>query len=163
MYHAELTAKRTTKDSEFQALRSPFPFDNAVQQTLFEVLGTGKVHFASRRGCPSTRNTAKARRASQMAALWDRREAEPERSAYLNVVLGCVTSTPLENLQCSVSPTSAIPLTGTTMRNVLAGIFLFGLVSTALPANGYSVLTHEAIVDSAWNSDIKPLLLRRFS
>ncbi len=97
-----------------------------------------------------------------MAALWDRREAEPERSAYLNVVLGCVTSTPLENLQCSVSPTSAIPLTGTTMRNVLAGIFLFGLVSTALPANGYSVLTHEAIVDSAWNSDIKPLLLRRF-
>jgi len=26
----------------------------------------------------------------------------------------------------------------------------------------YSVLTHEAIIDSAWNPDIKPLLLRRF-
>src|SRR5262249_47418261 len=27
---------------------------------------------------------------------------------------------------------------------------------------GYSVLTHEAIIDSAWDSDLKPLLLRRF-
>ena len=48
------------------------------------------------------------------------------------------------------------------MRSLLAGIFLLGLVSTAPPAKGYSVLTHEAIVDSAWNRDIKPLLLRRF-
>ena len=28
---------------------------------------------------------------------------------------------------------------------------------------GYSVLTHEAIVDSAWNGSIKPVLLRRFA
>jgi hypothetical protein len=27
---------------------------------------------------------------------------------------------------------------------------------------GYSVLTHEAIIDAAWNDGIKPLLLRRF-
>ena len=27
---------------------------------------------------------------------------------------------------------------------------------------GYSVLTHEAIIDSTWNDSIKPLLLRRF-
>ena len=27
---------------------------------------------------------------------------------------------------------------------------------------GYSVLTHEAIIDSAWDASIKPLLLRRF-
>ncbi len=27
---------------------------------------------------------------------------------------------------------------------------------------GYSVLTHEAIIDSAWDRDIKPALLRRF-
>jgi hypothetical protein len=26
---------------------------------------------------------------------------------------------------------------------------------------GYSVLTHEAIIDSTWDSDIKPLLLKR--
>jgi len=29
-------------------------------------------------------------------------------------------------------------------------------------AKGYSVLTHEAIVDSTWDSAIKPLLLKRF-
>ena len=29
-------------------------------------------------------------------------------------------------------------------------------------AYSYSVLTHEAIIDSTWDSDIKPLLLRRF-
>ncbi len=29
-------------------------------------------------------------------------------------------------------------------------------------AAGYSVLTHEAIIDSAWDPDIKPLLLARF-
>jgi len=28
--------------------------------------------------------------------------------------------------------------------------------------NGYSVLTHEAIIDSAWDANIKPLLLKRF-
>src|ERR1700722_3654313 len=27
---------------------------------------------------------------------------------------------------------------------------------------GYSVLTHEAIIDSAWDQNIKPLLLKRF-
>jgi hypothetical protein len=30
------------------------------------------------------------------------------------------------------------------------------------PASSYSVLTHEAIVDSLWDSAIKPLLLKRF-
>jgi len=29
-------------------------------------------------------------------------------------------------------------------------------------ASGYSVLTHEAIIDSTWDSGIKPLLLKRF-
>ena len=29
-------------------------------------------------------------------------------------------------------------------------------------AYSYSVLTHEAIVDSTWDSAIKPLLLKRF-
>ena len=32
----------------------------------------------------------------------------------------------------------------------------------AATLHAYSVLTHEAIVDSAWDSDLKPLLLRRF-
>src|ERR1700675_101979 len=30
------------------------------------------------------------------------------------------------------------------------------------PASSYSVLTHEAIIDSTWDSAIKPLLLKRF-
>jgi hypothetical protein len=39
------------------------------------------------------------------------------------------------------------------------GLLVFISVSTAYP---YSVLSHEAIVDSAWDSGIKPLLLERF-
>jgi hypothetical protein len=42
---------------------------------------------------------------------------------------------------------------------------LFGLAVVLLcgrPLSSYSVLTHEAIIDSAWDKDIKPLLLARF-
>ena len=35
-------------------------------------------------------------------------------------------------------------------------------LAAALPLHGYSVLTHEAIIDSAWDANIKPLLLKRF-
>jgi hypothetical protein len=41
---------------------------------------------------------------------------------------------------------------------VLAG----GLTLFAAPSRAYSVLSHEAIVDAAWNTNIKPLLLKRF-
>lgn len=36
------------------------------------------------------------------------------------------------------------------------------LVSLTQTSFGYSVLTHEAIIDSTWNDSIKPLLLKRF-
>jgi len=36
------------------------------------------------------------------------------------------------------------------------------LVFSAPTASGYSVLTHEAIIDSTWDSAIRPLLLKRF-
>ena len=36
------------------------------------------------------------------------------------------------------------------------------LLCAVLPAGAYSVLTHEAIIDSSWNREIKPLLLKRF-
>jgi Zinc dependent phospholipase C len=42
-----------------------------------------------------------------------------------------------------------------------AAIGLLVLFSTQR-ASSYSVLTHEAIIDSAWDSAIKPLLLKRF-
>src|SRR6266852_2332433 len=29
-------------------------------------------------------------------------------------------------------------------------------------ANGYAVLTHEAIIDAAWKDNIQPLLLKRY-
>jgi hypothetical protein len=38
-------------------------------------------------------------------------------------------------------------------------LFVFGTVTAC---QGYSVLTHEAIIDSAWDDAIKPLLLKRF-
>jgi hypothetical protein len=41
----------------------------------------------------------------------------------------------------------------------LAFILLFGLI---LNCDAYSVMTHEAIIDSAWDVAIKPLLLLRF-
>ncbi len=41
---------------------------------------------------------------------------------------------------------------------------LLFVISLALPrpAPAYSVLTHEAIIDSAWRSELRPLLLKRF-
>jgi hypothetical protein len=42
-----------------------------------------------------------------------------------------------------------------------AGVSLLALCCGP-PATAYSVLTHEAIVDSTWDSAIKPLLLNRF-
>jgi zinc dependent phospholipase C len=36
------------------------------------------------------------------------------------------------------------------------------LLCLARPSFGYSVLAHQAIIDSAWDSSIKPLLLKRF-
>src|SRR5215475_1784592 len=45
------------------------------------------------------------------------------------------------------------------------GPLIFGLVlgmSCAPDCQGYSVLTHEAIIDAAWKHTIVPLLLSRF-
>jgi Zinc dependent phospholipase C len=39
---------------------------------------------------------------------------------------------------------------------------LFLLLPLAQPAAGYAVLTHEAVVDSAWDAAIKPTILKRF-
>jgi len=43
---------------------------------------------------------------------------------------------------------------------ILVGLLL--LVPSAPPARAYSVLSHEAIIDSAWPDHIRPLLLARF-
>ncbi len=41
-------------------------------------------------------------------------------------------------------------------------IFSAILVSLPGPARAYSVLTHEAIIDSSWPRELRPLLLKRF-
>src|ERR1017187_9152599 len=43
-----------------------------------------------------------------------------------------------------------------------AVLILLFLAASARPAGAYSVLTHEEIIDMAWNDSIQPLLLRRF-
>jgi hypothetical protein len=40
--------------------------------------------------------------------------------------------------------------------------FALLLVSLPAPARAYSVLTHEAIIDSSWPKNLRPLLLKRF-
>ena len=47
------------------------------------------------------------------------------------------------------------------LRCTLALLIAFGLGSPE-PSCAYSVLTHEAIIDSAWDSDVRPALLKRF-
>src|ERR1035437_6584039 len=52
----------------------------------------------------------------------------------------------------------------TTQNRVRLNPATFGLLVLFLCPNAYaySVLTHEAIIDSTWDSAIKPLLLKRF-
>ena len=47
-----------------------------------------------------------------------------------------------------------------TRRNLFNCAFL--LLACCQPAQGYSVLSHEAIIDAAWDTSIKPLLTRRY-
>src|SRR6516225_3960867 len=46
------------------------------------------------------------------------------------------------------------------MQNAIA-LVLFALLSAGV-GNGYSVLTHEEVVDLLWKDQIRPLLLQRF-
>ena len=49
------------------------------------------------------------------------------------------------------------------MRSFTLISAVFGIgVWLAAPASAYSVLTHEAIIDSAWPNELRPLLLARF-
>lgn len=48
------------------------------------------------------------------------------------------------------------------MRLGIGGSLLGGLLLTACGASGYSVLTHEAVIDAAWKDNLVPALLERF-
>src|SRR5258708_16534797 len=47
-------------------------------------------------------------------------------------------------------------------RWTFAAIYIVFLLTVPPRANGYSVLTHEAIIDSLWLDTIRPLLTARF-
>lgn len=49
------------------------------------------------------------------------------------------------------------------MKSILSVALLITLVlATAQRSFGYSVLTHEAIIDTTWNDSLKPALMKRF-
>lgn len=41
-------------------------------------------------------------------------------------------------------------------------LLLFAMLAVSSPASAYSVLTHEELIDLAWNDSIRPLLLSRY-
>src|SRR5438045_2987993 len=50
------------------------------------------------------------------------------------------------------------------LRRSISSLLVAILLAFSIPqmSFGYSVLTHEAIIDSVWNDSIKPLLTKRF-
>ena len=63
-------------------------------------------------------------------------------------------------LDPDVTPQFRSRLPGVVRRR--AGALVFALLACTPSLRAYSVLTHEAIIDSAWDGSIKPQLLRRF-
>lgn len=48
-------------------------------------------------------------------------------------------------------------------QGLIRGVAVFALLSyISSPSFGYSVLTHEAIVDSVWGDSLQPLIIKRF-
>jgi hypothetical protein len=48
------------------------------------------------------------------------------------------------------------------MKITLGAVLLVGAILAAPPVFGYGVLSHEELIDIAWDSDIRPALLSRF-
>lgn len=63
-----------------------------------------------------------------------------------------------ENLASEMARRSSFPRWSLKSAAVLVFVFIFAIQSS----KGYSVLTHEAIIDSEWDPVIRPLLLQRF-
>src|SRR6478735_6655347 len=65
------------------------------------------------------------------------------------------TPGPLKKLSWTASPNK-----GRRRARIILGLLL--AICMAPACDGYSVLTHEAIIDAAWKDNISPLLLKRF-
>src|SRR5260370_36082664 len=65
-------------------------------------------------------------------------------------------------------PTRRLPSSTVMMYQARAGVrtmvicWIAVLLGLPLPAHAYAVLSHEAIIDAAWETHIKPLLLKKF-
>src|ERR1700729_3764578 len=59
-------------------------------------------------------------------------------------------------------PSSYFPKTSRFPRLKAISLALILLFLNPANSDAYSVLSHEAVVDSAWDDAIKPLLLKRF-
>lgn len=56
----------------------------------------------------------------------------------------------------------AMNMTPIVRKSLRLFLILISLCSFSQGTFGYSVLTHQAIIDSTWNDSLKPLLLKRF-
>lgn len=50
----------------------------------------------------------------------------------------------------------------TRLRPLVSVVLCLALLASAVPVHAYSVLTHEEIIDIAWDTDLRPLLRARF-
>src|ERR1700722_20455379 len=49
------------------------------------------------------------------------------------------------------------------LRSLACGMVVLSAITlSTVPADAYSILTHEELIDLAWNGSIRPLLLARF-
>jgi hypothetical protein len=66
---------------------------------------------------------------------------------------------------CQTDPSRTISdlrIRSTPGKRIVIGLTIFALVFLPVSGDAYSVLSHEAIVDAAWTTNIVPLLKRRF-
>jgi Zinc dependent phospholipase C len=75
-------------------------------------------------------------------------------------------SNPVEPAKTEATPLSSMPFKTSEqalmIRPSIAVFLVLLLLGFLTQVHGYSVLTHEAIIDAAWETGIRPVLLRRF-
>src|ERR1041384_3151933 len=74
---------------------------------------------------------------------------------------GCTIHSARRRLQTVPACIGPINMRNTPRALAAAGSVLC-LLAFAPLANSYSVLTHEAVIDTLWEPSIKPLLLKRY-
>src|SRR5450759_1715043 len=75
-------------------------------------------------------------------------------------------SNPVEPAKTEAIPLSSMPFKTSEqalmIRPSIAVFLVLLLLGFLTQVHGYSVLTHEALIDAAWETGIRPVLLKRF-